>query len=163
MSASIVFEQSYGRVEGDSASLAELCAILSALSEVPIKQSFAMTGSVNQLGRVQPIGGVNQKIEGFFDVCCALGLNGQAVIIPAANVKNLMLREDVVEASRSGKFAVYAVETVDEALSLLTGIPAGERDETGAFPENSVNGLVEAKLKQMGEVIKELAQEDKKA
>lgn len=158
VSASLVFEQSYGQVEGDSASLAELCAILSALAQVPIKQSFAVTGSVNQLGRVQPIGGVNEKIEGFFDVCSALGLNGQGVIIPKANVKNLMLRFDVVEAARQGKFSVYAVETVDQALELLTGTPAGERDASGLFPDESVNGLVEAKLKEMGEIAKELAQ-----
>jgi lon-related putative ATP-dependent protease len=159
VSASLVFEQSYGRVDGDSASLAELCAILSALAEVPIKQSFAMTGSVNQLGRVQPIGGVNEKIEGFFDVCSTLGLNGQAVIIPKANVKNLMLRRDVVEAARHGAFSVYAVETVDQALALLMGLPAGERDETGAYPEGSINGRVEAKLKQMGEIVKDLTQQ----
>jgi len=162
VSASIVFEQSYGQVEGDSASLAELCAILSALAELPIKQSFAVTGSVNQLGRVQPIGGVNEKIEGFFDVCVAIGLQAQAVIIPKANVKNLMLRQDVVEAARRGDFAVYAVETVDEALALLMGLPAGERDAAGRFPENTVNGLVEARLKEMGEIVKDLAQAEKK-
>ncbi|MFM8330670.1 MAG: Lon protease family protein [Candidatus Methylumidiphilus sp.] len=144
VSASLVFEQSYGKVEGDSASLAELCALLSALAEVPIKQSFAMTGSVNQHGQVQPIGGVNEKIEGFFDVCVALGLNGQGVIIPASNVKNLMLRQDVVEAAGRGRFFVYAVATVDEALALLTGLPAGARDAAGRFLEGSVNGLVEA-------------------
>jgi len=162
MTASLVFEQSYGQVEGDSASLAELCAILSALAELPIKQSFAVTGSVNQLGRVQPIGGVNEKIEGFFDVCVAIGLQGQAVIIPQANVKNLMLRQDVVEAARRGDFAVHAVETVDQALALLMGLPAGERDSSGQFPGQSVNGLVEARLKQMGEIVKEMAQSDKK-
>jgi lon-related putative ATP-dependent protease len=162
VTASLVFEQSYGQVEGDSASLAELCAILSALAEIPIKQSFAVTGSVNQLGRVQPIGGVNEKIEGFFDVCVALGLQGQAVIIPASNIKNLMLRRDVVEAARRGVFAVYAVETVDQALALLMGIPAGERDDSGQFPGDTVNGLVEAKLKEMGEIIKGWAQEEHK-
>jgi len=162
VSASIAFEQSYGQVEGDSASLAELCAILSALAETPIKQTFAVTGSVNQLGRVQPIGGVNEKIEGFFDVCVALGLNGQGVIIPKANVKNLMLRRDVVEAAERGAFAVYAVDTVDQALELLMGLPAGERDAAGAFPEGSVNGLVEARLKEMGEIVKAMAQAEKK-
>ncbi len=162
VSASIAFEQSYGQVEGDSASLAELCAILSALAETPIKQTFAVTGSVNQLGRVQPIGGVNEKIEGFFDVCVALGLNGQGVIIPKANVKNLMLRRDVVEAAERGVFAVYAVDTVDQALELLMGLPAGERDAAGAFPEGSVNGLVEARLKEMGEIVKAMAQAEKK-
>ncbi|NLE45297.1 MAG: AAA family ATPase, partial [Chloroflexi bacterium] len=117
LSASLVFEQSYGGVDGDSASLAELCALLSALANVPIRQSWAMTGSVNQFGRAQPIGGVNQKIEGFFDVCLARGLTGeQGVIIPMANVKHLMLREDVVEAARAGKFHIYAVQSVDEAM-----------------------------------------------
>ena len=163
VTASLVFEQSYGQVEGDSASLAELCAILSALAELPIKQSFAVTGSVNQLGRVQPIGGVNEKIEGFFDVCAALGLQGQSVIIPAANVKNLMLRRDVVEAAARGDFAVYAVETVDEALGLLMGLPAGERDAAGQYPDHTVNGLVEARLKAMGEILQDLAREDKKS
>ncbi len=162
VTASLVFEQSYGQVEGDSASLAELCAILSALAEAPIKQSFAVTGSVNQRGQVQPIGGVNEKIEGFFDVCEAIGLQGQSVIIPKANVKNLMLRREVVEAAERGDFAVYAVETVDQALELLMGLPAGERDAAGQFPEGSVNGLVEARLKEMGEILKEMAQADKK-
>ena len=137
VSASIVFEQSYGVVEGDSASLAELCAILSALAELPIKQCLAVTGSVNQLGRVQPIGGVNEKIEGFFDVCHALGLQGQGVIIPAANVRDLMLKAEVVEAVRLGEFSVNAVETVDQALELLIGLPAGIRDESGQFPREA--------------------------
>ncbi len=158
MSASIVFEQSYGRVEGDSASLAELCAVLSALAEVPIKQSLAVTGSVNQLGRVQPIGGANEKIEGFFDICHSLGLRGQGVVIPAANVKDLMLRRDVVEAAGRGEFSVYAVETVDQALELLTGLPAGSRDGAGLFPEGSVNALVEKRLKEMSDAVTALAQ-----
>jgi lon-related putative ATP-dependent protease len=161
VTASLVFEQSYGQVEGDSASLAELCAILSALAELPIRQSFAVTGSVDQLGRVQPIGGVNEKVEGFFDVCKFFGLKGQAVIIPAANVKNLMLRQEVVDAARAGTFAVYAVETVDQALALLMGLPAGGRDEAGQFPADSVNGRVEARLKQMGEIVKEMALADR--
>lgn len=161
VTASIVFEQSYGMVEGDSASLAELCAILSSLAGVTIKQSFAVTGSINQFGRVQPIGGVNEKIEGFFDVCKALGTVGSGVVIPAANVKNLMLRSDVVEAVSQGRFFVYAVETVDQALELLTGKPAGERQATGLFPEASINGLVEACLREMSETQKMLAQREK--
>jgi lon-related putative ATP-dependent protease len=136
LSASLVFEQSYGAVEGDSASLAELCALLSALAEVPIRQSVALTGSVNQHGQVQAIGGVNEKIEGFFDVCRDRGLTGeQAVLIPRSNVKHLMLRPDVVAAAGEGRFRIVAVETVDEAMELLTGCAAGE-----------LNQLVEAKL-----------------
>ena len=158
VSASIVFEQSYGMVEGDSASLAELCAILSALAELPIKQCLAVTGSVNQLGRVQPIGGVNEKIEGFFDVCRALGLQGQGVIIPAANVRDLMLKADVVEAVRLGEFSVYAVETVDQALELLIDLPAGIRDESGQFSSGSVNALVETRLTAMSEAVTALMQ-----
>lgn len=153
LSASLVFEQSYGMVDGDSASLAELCALLSSLSQIPIKQSLAMTGSVNQLGQVQTIGGVNEKIEGFFDVCKARGLNGEeGVIIPASNVKHLMLRRDVVEAAEQGVFAVYAVRTVDEALEILTGVIAGERDGDGKFPPESVNGRTEARLLEYAEI-----------
>jgi lon-related putative ATP-dependent protease len=147
LSASLVFEQSYAGVEGDSASLAELCALLSTLSGVPIKQSLAVTGSVNQHGDVQPIGGVNEKIEGFFDICKAKGLTGdQGVLIPAANVDHLMVRQDVIETVERGEFTVYAVKTVDEGLELLTGVPAGERDERGAFPEGTVNQRVEERL-----------------
>jgi lon-related putative ATP-dependent protease len=147
LSASLVFEQSYGGVEGDSASLAELCALLSALAELPIKQSLAVTGSVNQHGEAQPIGGVNEKIEGFFDVCQARGLTGeQGVVIPIANVQHLMLRRDVVDAVKAGQFQVYAVETVDQAIELLTGVPAGRRDKEGDFTEGSVNQRVEARL-----------------
>lgn len=144
---SIVFEQSYGGVEGDSASVAELCALLSSLSRVPIRQNIAVTGSVNQLGRVQVVGGINEKIEGFFDVCSKRGLDGShGVIIPRDNVKHLMLRDDVVDAVAAGKFSVLAVEHVDEALSLLTGVEAGERGDDGEFPKDSLNGKVEAKL-----------------
>ncbi len=158
VSASIVFEQSYGMVEGDSASLAELCAVLSALAEVPIKQSFAVTGSVDQLGRVQPIGGANEKIEGFFDVCRTLGSTGQGVIIPAANINDLMLRQDVVEAAGRGGFSIFAVETVDQALELLMGLPPGTRNEAGLFPAGSVNALVEDRLKEMSDAVTALAQ-----
>lgn len=149
LSASLVFEQSYGLVEGDSASVGELCALVSALAEVPIKQSLAVTGSVNQLGEVQAIGGVNEKIEGFYDVCAARGLTGeQGVVIPASNVKHLMLRKDVVQAAAEGRFHVYAVQSADEAISLLTGMPAGARDERGEFPPGAVNRRVEERLLQ---------------
>ncbi len=148
LSASIVFEQSYGGVEGDSASCAELAALLSALADAPLRQDLAMTGSVNQLGQVQAIGGVNAKIEGFFDICNARGLTGtQGVLIPAANVQHLMLRADVIEACAAGRFAVYAVKDVDEALTLLTGQTAGSRETDGKFPADSLNGRVEAQLR----------------
>ncbi len=160
LSASLVFEQSYGTVEGDSASSAELYALLSALSGVPIKQSFAVTGSVNQLGEVQAIGGVNEKIEGFFDICNARGLSGeQGVLIPAANVKHLMLREDVVGAVRDGKFTIYPVQTIDQGIEVLTGLPAGERDEQGEFPEGSINRRVEDSLIHFTKRLQELEAE----
>jgi lon-related putative ATP-dependent protease len=147
LAASLVFEQSYSGVEGDSASCAELVALLSALAEVPVRQGRAITGSVNQHGQVQPIGGVNEKIEGFFDVCRAAGLtDDQGVLIPAANVKHLMLRADVVEAAEKGLFHVWPVETVDEAVELLTGVPAGEKDASGRYPEGTVNRRVDDRL-----------------
>jgi lon-related putative ATP-dependent protease len=147
--AHIVFEQTYSEVEGDSASLAELCALLSSLAGVPIRQSLAVTGSVNQYGELQTIGGVNEKIEGFFDICDARRLTGdQGVLIPATNVKNLMLREDVVAAVAAGRFHVYAVNTVDEAIELLTGLVAGERSPNGDYPEDSINRRVEARLRE---------------
>ena len=150
--ASLVFEQSYGGVEGDSASSAELYALLSALAGVPIRQSFAVTGSVNQLGQIQAIGGVNEKIEGFFDICKFRGLTGrQAVIIPEANRRHLMLRREVVEAAEHSRFHVYAVSSINEGISLLTGLPAGTRGKDGAFPPDSVNGLVEATLVRFAE------------
>ena len=152
LSASLVFEQSYGMVDGDSASSAELCALLSALSGAPIRQSLAVTGSVNQRGQVQAIGGVNEKIEGFFDVCRARELTGeQGVLIPASNVKNLMLRRDVVDAVREGKFQVHAVETIDQGIEILTGVPAGERDASGNFPAGTINQRVEARLVELAE------------
>jgi predicted ATP-dependent protease len=163
LSASLVFEQSYGGVEGDSASMAELCALLSALAEAPIKQSLAMTGSVNQHGQVQPIGGVNEKIEGFFDVCQARGLTGkQGVIIPASNVENLMLRQDVVETAEAGQFHIYPMQTVDQAMELLTGIPAGARDAEGDWPEDSINQRVEARLIELAERQRDFADESGK-
>jgi lon-related putative ATP-dependent protease len=147
LSASLVFEQSYGEIEGDSASSAEFYALLSALADAPVQQSLAVTGSVNQQGEIQPIGGVNEKIEGFFDVCNMRGLTGdQGVIIPATNVKHLMLREDVREAVEAGKFAVHAIDSVDDGIELLTGLPAGQRDEQGLFPDGSLNRLVEDTL-----------------
>ncbi len=147
LQASLVFEQSYGGVEGDSASCAELCTLLSSLADVPIKQSLAITGSVSQKGEVQAIGGVNEKIEGFFDICDSRGLTGeQGVIIPASNVRHLMLKKEVVAAMEQGTFSVTAVHSVDEAVELLTGMPAGERDEEGNYPDDSINGRVEATL-----------------
>src|SRR5690606_6403557 len=147
MSASLVFEQSYGGVDGDSASSAELYALISALAEVPISQSLAVTGSVNQLGEVQAIGGVNDKIEGFFDICMRRGLTGeQGVLIPAANVKHLMLRQDVIDAVERGMFAVYPVERIEEGVELLMGMPAGERGPGGRFPEGTVFARAEARL-----------------
>ena len=150
LSASLVFEQSYGGIDGDSASSAELYALLSAIAEVPISQSLAVTGSVNQLGQVQAIGGANQKIEGFFDLCSARGLTGdQGVLVPDSNVQHLMLRSDVVEAVRAGKFHVYPVATIDQGIELLTGAPAGERDERGEYPEGTINRRVEDRLKRL--------------
>ena len=150
LSASLVFEQSYGYIDGDSASLAELCALLSNLANVPIKQSLAITGSVNQFGQAQAIGAVNEKIEGFFDICNARGLNGeQGVLIPAANVKHLMLRRDVVEAAEAGKFKIYEVESVDQAIAILTGLPAGKADGKGNYPEGSVNHKVVVRLAEL--------------
>ncbi len=158
LSASLVFEQTYGEVEGDSASCAELYALLSALAEVPIKQSLAVTGSVNQHGEVQPIGGVNEKVEGFFDVCQTRGLTGeQGVLIPATNVKHLMLRDDVVEACTKGQFHIYPVSTVDEGIALLTGFPAGVRNAEGRFPDGSLNRHVEQRLTQMAELARAFA------
>jgi lon-related putative ATP-dependent protease len=149
ISASLVFEQSYGYVEGDSASLAELCAILSSIAQIPLRQDLAITGSVNQLGNVQPIGGVNEKIEGFFDICVKKGLTStQGVIIPATNIKHLMLRWDVVHAAQCGQFNIYAVSTVDDALELLTDMDAGIANEQGSYPPESFNGQIEAQLRQ---------------
>ena len=153
LSASLVFEQSYGHIDGDSASLAELCALLSGLANLPIRQGLAITGSVNQLGQAQAIGAVNEKIEGFFDICKARGLDGrQGVLIPAANVKHLMLRQDVVDAVAAGQFAVHTVETVDDAIALLTGVPAGVLTTAGQYPEGSVNERVARRIADLGEL-----------
>jgi lon-related putative ATP-dependent protease len=159
LSAHLVFEQSYGMVEGDSASSTELYALLSALSDLPIKQDFAVTGSVNQKGEVQAIGGVNEKIEGFYQVCKAKGLTGeQGVIIPESNVQNLMLKEEIVDAVRTGKFHMYSVNSIDEGISLLTGVKAGERKNDGRFEEATVNYLVDKRLREMAEGLKEFAE-----
>lgn len=150
--ASLVFEQSYGGVDGDSASVAELCALLSALAGVPLSQSLAVTGSVNQQGEVQPVGGVNEKIEGFFETCAVQGLTGrQGVLIPRRNVDNLMLRPEVVDAVAEGRFHIHAIGHVDEALELLTGLPAGRRALNGEFPAGSVNANVEMRLMDFAE------------
>jgi len=147
LSATLTFEQSYSYVEGDSASAAELFAILSSLAELPIKQGIAITGSVNQKGEIQPIGAVNEKIEGFFEACKKRGLTGeQGVIIPFSNVKNLMLKKEIVEAVKAGKFHIYPIKTVDEGMEILTGVPAGERGKDGLFPEGTINRRVEDKL-----------------
>ncbi len=152
LSASIVFEQSYSNIDGDSASSAELYALLSAIGKIPLKQSISVTGSVNQHGKIQPIGGVNEKIKGFFDVCKHRGLNGsQGVLIPQANEKNLMLRNDVIEAVESEQFHIYSVETIDEGMELLTGLKMGEPDENGFYPEGTINHKVTQQLKKFAE------------
>ena len=158
LSASLCFEQSYEGVEGDSAASAELYALLSSLSEVPIRQGIAVTGSVNQKGEIQPIGGVNHKIEGFFQACKTKGLSGgQGVIIPRQNLRNLMLRQEVVDAVKEGKFHVYAVGTVDEGMEILTGVEAGVKKQDGTYPESSINYEVDKKLKEMAIKLKQFS------
>ncbi len=148
----MAFEQSYSGVDGDSASSTEVYAILSSLSQVPLRQDVAVTGSLNQKGEIQPIGGVNEKIEGFFDVCRAKGLTGsQGVIIPRQNVQDLMLRRDVVEAVAQGKFHVHPVATIDEGIEVLTGVEAGRRKEDGAFEEGTLNDLVDKELQRLAQ------------
>ncbi len=160
LSASLVFEQSYGGVDGDSASSAELYLLLSAIAELPIKQSFAVTGSVNQLGEVQAIGGVNEKIEGFFDVCKSRGLTGtQGVMIPKSNTKHLILRSDIVEAVTQGKFQIYPVERIDQGIELLTGMPAGKRGKDGAYPAGTVFRKVADRLRAMAEARQKFGQQ----
>jgi lon-related putative ATP-dependent protease len=150
--ASLVFEQSYGGVDGDSASTTELYALLSALSGIPIRQSLAVTGSVDQFGNVQAIGGVNEKIEGFFAICQARGLTGdQGVLIPQSNVRNLMLRKPVIDAVEAGKFHIYPVESVAQGIELLTGVAAGEMDEHGEYPKETVNNAVQERLRSFAE------------
>jgi lon-related putative ATP-dependent protease len=152
LSASICFEQSYDMIDGDSASSTELYTILSSITDVPIKQGIAVTGSVNQHGDIQPIGGVNRKIEGFFDVCTEKGITGdQGVMIPKTNVKNLMLRKEVIEAVKKGKFHIWAIDHVDQGIEILTGIPAGVKGKDNKYPEDSINGKVVMKLTEMAE------------
>ena len=156
LTASICFEQLYSGVDGDSASSTELYAILSSLSGVPINQAFAVTGSVNQKGEIQPIGGVNDKIEGFFQICKMRGLDGShSVIIPKQNIKNLNLSDEVIEAVKNNKFHIYAISTIDEGIELLTGVPAGSKDENGNFPAGTINYLVYNKLKKYAEISRE--------
>ncbi|SMP45242.1 Lon protease family protein [Anoxynatronum buryatiense] len=164
LTASISFEQNYSMIDGDSASSTELYGILSSIARVPIKQSIAVTGSVNQKGEIQPIGGVNEKIEGFFDVCKIMGFTGeQGVIIPRQNVKNLLLKDDVIDAVRKGTFHIYAIGHVEEGIEILTGIPAGKADETGEYPPNTINNRVVKRLKSMYEKAKEEASGGKPA
>jgi ATP-dependent Lon protease len=163
LSASLAFEQSYSGVEGDSASSTEVYAILSSLARLPLRQDIAVTGSINQKGEIQPIGGVNEKIEGFFDVCRAKGLTGtQGVIIPHQNVQNLMLRQDVVEAVMQGKFHIYPIRAIDEGVEILTGVKAGERKEDGTFEPETVNELVDRELARLGQSWKEFASSGEK-
>jgi ATP-dependent Lon protease len=152
MCASLCFEQSYSGVEGDSASSAEVYSLLSSLSQIPIRQDIAVTGSVNQKGEIQPIGGVNHKIEGFFAVCKARGLTGsQGVIIPHQNVEDLMLRKDVVVAVQEKRFHIYPVETIDQGIQILTGIKAGKKRADGGYEKGTVNELVDKKLRALAE------------
>ncbi len=148
--ATIAHEQNYRAIDGDSASSTELYVLLSALADLPIRQGLAVTGSVNQFGEVQVIGGVNEKIEGFFDLCSLRGLTGdQGVLIPAGNIRQLMLREDIVAAARAGKFQIYGIETIEQGIELLTGVPAGSPDENGNHPSGTVYGMVERRLKEL--------------
>jgi predicted ATP-dependent protease len=157
LAASIAFEQHYEEIDGDSASSAELYALLSSVADIPLAQRLAVTGSVNQRGEIQAVGGINEKIEGFFDVCRARGLTGrQGVVIPEANVRHLMLREDVVEAVGAGTFHVHAIATVDEGLTLLSGRDAGVPGPDGRFPEGTFNAAVERALETKLARLKEL-------
>jgi lon-related putative ATP-dependent protease len=159
--ASLVFEQSYGGVEGDSASSAELYALLSALADVPLRQDLAVTGSVNQHGEIQAIGGVNEKIEGFFDICQARGLTGtQGVLIPQSNVQHLMLRQDVIDACKAGKFAIYPIANINEGMNLLTAIGAGEREPGGDYPIGSINRRVEDRLRSFANIRRSFGRPD---
>jgi ATP-dependent Lon protease len=163
LTASLAFEQSYSGVDGDSASSTEVYAIVSSLADLPLRQDVAITGSINQNGEIQPIGGVNQKIEGFFDVCRSRGLTGkQGVIIPHQNVGDLMLRKDVVEAVKEGKFRIYPVQTVDQGIEILTGIPAGGKGPDGNYPPGTVNYLVDQKLHELAKRMKEFESPEEK-
>jgi ATP-dependent Lon protease len=163
LTTSICFEQSYGGIDGDSASSTEVYAILSSLAEIPIRQEVAVTGSVNQNGEIQPIGGVNQKIEGFFDVCKVRGLTGtQGVMIPHQNIGDLMLRKDIVSAVSEGQFHIYPVKTIDQGIEILTGVPAGEKKPDGAYPEGTVNFRVNKKLTDLAKSMKEFETAEEK-
>jgi ATP-dependent Lon protease len=162
MSASIAFEQSYGGVDGDSASSTEMYAILSSLSDTPIRQDIAVTGSMNQKGEIQPIGGVNYKIEGFYHVCKAKGLTGmQGVMIPELNVPDLMLRKEVVQASSEGKFHIYPVKTIGQGIEILTGREVGQKNGDGTYPEGTIYYLVNEKLKSVAQSLKKFGEEEK--
>jgi len=162
LSASLTFEQLYGEVEGDSATCAEVYALLSSIAGVPIKQTIAITGSMNQHGEVQPIGGVNEKIEGFFKVCKIHGLNGEhSVIIPTKNLKNLMLKKEVIDAVQNGQFHIYAIDNIEEGIELLTGMPAGQLQPDGTYPEGTLNFLVSKRLQELSEALKEKKGEEK--
>ncbi|MFC1919108.1 Lon-insertion domain-containing protein, partial [Chloroflexota bacterium] len=164
LSARLVFEQSYGEIEGDSASSTELYAILSRLSEVPVKQGIAVTGSVNQKGVVQAIGGINEKVEGFFEVCRAKGLDGkQGVLIPASNVRNLMLKDEVVEAVGAGKFHIYPVNNIDEGIAVLTGVKAGKQLKDGSFEKGSINDRVQKRLIALAEKLRDFSKGEEKS
>ena len=156
VTASITFEQSYDGVDGDSASSTELYALLSSLGDIPIKQAIAVTGSVNQKGIIQPIGGVNEKTEGYYKACKLKGFTGEeGVIIPQKNIENLMLSDEVINAVEEGIFKIYAVKTIDEGIEILTGIKAGEMDEDGNYEEETVNGLVQNKLEYYSDLSKD--------
>jgi lon-related putative ATP-dependent protease len=161
LAASLAFEQSYGGIDGDSASSTELYALLSALADLPLRQDVAVTGSVNQKGEVQPIGGVNEKIEGFYLCCRHAGLTGrQGVMIPASNVEDLMLKPEVVEAVRAKKFHIWAVKTIDQGIELLTGVKAGERAKDGTYPKTSVYGRVDGKLRELAEGLRDFGSKE---
>jgi ATP-dependent Lon protease len=163
LSASLAFEQSYSGVDGDSASSTEVYAILSSLSKLPLRQDIAVTGSLNQKGEIQPIGGVNEKIEGFFEVCRAKKLNGnQGVIIPHQNVHNLMLRKEVIEAVEQGKFHIYPVKEIDEGIEILTGVEAGKRKKDGTFDKGTINYLVDEELQRLAKSWRTFQKGDKK-
>ena len=163
LSASLTFEQLYSGIDGDSASSTELYAILSSLSGLPLRQDIAITGSVNQFGDIQPIGGATYKIEGFFKACSLKGLTGrQGVMLPVQNVKNLNLSDDVVEAVREGKFHIYPVSSIEEGITILTGIPAGQADKEGSYPADSVFGLVATKIAEYNKYLQALGEESEK-
>jgi predicted ATP-dependent protease len=161
LSASLCFEQSYGMVEGDSASSTELYVLLSALTEVPIQQGIAVTGSVSQKGEIQPVGGVTRKIEAFFDICKHKGLTGQqGVVIPAKNVRNLMLKQAVVDAVKDGKFHIYPISTIEEGIEILTGMEAGALQPDGSYPEGTLFRKADDRLKAIAEIVKAFGKDE---